>query len=120
MVLFFVGNVLHFAVATWWLGRNAKVWLLLREPVILAGIAGVLVSMSGIAMWPPFLSAIKIIADVSTGLMSFSLAGAGSTPGVEARASVPGHTIGDLFTPLMVMPRAGWPLLRVLLGRGSG
>ena len=73
VVLFLVENVLHFAVATWWLGRNAKVWLLLREPVIIAGIAGVLVSMSGIAMWPPFLSAIKIIADVSTGLMLFSL-----------------------------------------------
>jgi hypothetical protein len=81
VVLFLVENVLHFAVATWWLGGNAKVWLLLREPVIIAGIA----------MWPPFLSAIKIIADVSTGLMSFSLAGAGFTPGVEARASVPNH-----------------------------
>lgn len=73
VVLFLVENILHFAVATWWLGRNARVWLLFREPVIIAGIAGVLVSMSGIALWPPFLSAIQIIADVSTGLMLFSL-----------------------------------------------
>lgn len=73
VVLFLVENVLHFAIAAWWLGRNAKLWLLLREPVIIAGIAGVLVSLSGVALWPPFLSAIKIIADVSTGLMLFSL-----------------------------------------------
>lgn len=73
VVLFLVENILHFAIATWWLGRNAKVWLLLREPVIIAGIAGVLVSLSDIALWPPFLSAIKIIADVSTGLMLFAL-----------------------------------------------
>lgn len=73
VVLFLVENVLHFAIATWWLGRNVKLWGLLREPVIIAGVAGVLVSLSGIALWPPFLSAIKLIADVSTGLMLFSL-----------------------------------------------
>lgn len=73
VVLFLVENVLHFAIAAWWLGRNVKLWGLLREPVIIAGVAGVLVSLSGIALWPPFLSAIKLIADVSTGLMLFSL-----------------------------------------------
>ncbi|WP_312937639.1 AEC family transporter [Stutzerimonas nitrititolerans] len=73
VVLFLVENILHFAVVTWWLGHNAKLWRLLREPVIIAGIAGVLVSLSGVTLWPPLLSAVKIIADVSTGLMLFSL-----------------------------------------------
>jgi len=41
--------------------------------VIIAAIAGLLVSWSGVTLWPPFLSATKIIADVSTGLMLFSL-----------------------------------------------
>ena len=100
VVLFLVENVLHFAVATWWLGRNAKVWLLLREPVIIAGIAGVLVSMSGIAMWPPFLSAIKIIADVSTGLMLFSLGVRLNTaPFAQWRIG----TVGAVATPLTGM-----------------
>lgn len=100
VVLFLVENVLHFAIATWWLGRNASVWGLLREPVIIAGVAGVLVSMSGIAMWPPFLSAIKIIADVSTGLMLFSLGVRLNTaPFAQWRIG----TVGAVATPLTGM-----------------
>lgn len=100
VVLFLVENILHFAIATWWLGRNAKVWLLLREPVIIAGIAGVLVSMSGIALWPPFLSAIKIIADVSTGLMLFALGVRLNTaPFAQWRIG----TVGAVATPLTGM-----------------
>jgi len=100
VVLFLVENVLHFAIATWWLGRNARVWGLLREPVIIAGVAGVLVSMSGIAMWPPFLSAIKIIADVSTGLMLFSLGVRLNTaPFAQWRIG----TVGAVATPLTGM-----------------
>jgi len=100
VVLFLVENVLHFAIATWWLGRNARVWGLLREPVIIAGVAGVLVSMSGIAMWPPFLAAIKIIADVSTGLMLFSLGVRLNTaPFAQWRIG----TVGAVATPLTGM-----------------
>jgi predicted permease len=35
VVLFLVENVLHFAIITWWLGHNAKLWRLLRETDIL-------------------------------------------------------------------------------------
>lgn len=73
VVLFLVENVLHFAIATLWLGRNVKLWRLFREPVIIAGFAGVLVSLSGVVLWTPLLSAIKLVADVSAGLMLFSL-----------------------------------------------
>lgn len=100
VVLFLVENVLHFAIATWWLGHNAKLWRLLREPVIVAGIAGVLVSLSDLALWPPFLSAIKIIADVSTGLMLFSLGVRLNTaPFAQWRIGV----VGAVATPLTGM-----------------
>lgn len=100
VVLFLVENILHFAIATWWLGHNAKLWRLLREPVIVAGIAGVLVSLSDVALWPPFLSAIKIIADVSTGLMLFSLGVRLNTaPFSEWRIG----TVGAVATPLTGM-----------------
>lgn len=100
VVLFLVENVLHFAIATWWLGHNAKLWRLLREPVIVAGIAGVLVSLSGVALWPPFLSAIKIVADVSTGLMLFSLGVRLNTaPFAEWRIGI----VGAVATPLTGM-----------------
>lgn len=100
VVLFLVENVLHFAIATWWLGHNARIWRLLREPVIVAGIAGVLVSMSGIALWPPFLAAMKIIADVSTGLMLFSLGVRLNTaPFAQWRIG----TVGAVATPLTGM-----------------
>ncbi|WP_068638529.1 AEC family transporter [Thauera butanivorans] len=100
VVLFLVENVLHFAVATCWLGRNAKLWLVFREPVVLAGVAGVLVSLSDLALWPPFLSAIKIIADVSTGLMLFSLGVRLTTaPFAQWRIGV----VGAVATPLTGM-----------------
>ncbi|MGK9063695.1 AEC family transporter [Stutzerimonas chloritidismutans] len=100
VVLFLVENILHFAVVTWWLGHNAKLWRLLREPVIIAGIAGVTVSLSGVTLWPPFLSAIKLIADVSTGLMLFSLGVRLNTaPFAQWRIGV----VGAVATPLTGM-----------------
>lgn len=73
VVLFLVANVLHFSLGTWWLGHSARVWHLFREPVFVAGLAGVLVSASGMALWQPLMSGVKILGDVSTGLMLFSL-----------------------------------------------
>lgn len=100
VVLFLVENILHFAVATWWLGHNAKLWRLLREPVIVAAIAGVLVSLSDVTLWPPFLSAIKLIADVSTGLMLFALGVRLNTaPFAQWRIGV----VGAVATPLSGM-----------------
>ena len=100
VVLFLVENVLHFAIATWWLGHNARLWRLVREPVIVAGIAGVLVSLSDVALWAPFLSAIRIVADVSTGLMLFSLGvRLNAAPFAEWRIGL----VGAVATPLAGM-----------------
>lgn len=73
VVLFLVENSLHFSIATCWLGRNARVWRIVAEPVILAGLAGLVVNLAGLALWPPVLSAVQMLGNVSTGLMLFCL-----------------------------------------------
>lgn len=73
VVLFLVENSLHFAIATAWLGGHTRLWILLKEPVLVAGMAGVAVGMSQVQLWPPLLAAVRMVGEVSTGLMLFSL-----------------------------------------------
>lgn len=73
VILFLVESMLHFSIGTYWLGHNASFLRLFRDPVFVAGIAGLAVSLSGIALWPPVTAAAKLVGDVSTGLMLFSL-----------------------------------------------
>ncbi|TAH50632.1 MAG: AEC family transporter [Betaproteobacteria bacterium] len=100
VILFLIENILHFSISTYWLGHNAKFWRIFREPVVAAGVAGVIVSMSDITLWSPFTSAMKIIADVSTGLMLFSLGVRLNTaPFAEWRIGM----VGAIATPLTGM-----------------
>lgn len=100
VILFLIENVLHFTISTWWLGHNVKLWKLFREPVFAAGMAGILVSLSGFALWPPLMSGVKVIADVSTGLMLFSLGVRLNTaPFAEWRIGL----VGAVATPLTGM-----------------
>lgn len=100
VILFLTENILHFLIATLWLGNNAKLWRIFREPVILAGFVGVMVSLSDVVLWPPFMSAMKIIADVSTGLMLFSLGVRLNTaPFAEWRIGM----VGAIATPVTGM-----------------
>lgn len=73
VVLFLIENMLHFAISPYWLGHNFRIWSLLRVPVFAAGLAGVVVSLLNLTLWPPVLAATKVMGDVSTGLMLFSL-----------------------------------------------
>ncbi|NJD34645.1 MAG: AEC family transporter [Betaproteobacteria bacterium] len=73
VILFLIENMLHFAISTSWLGHNFRIWSLVRVPVFAAGVAGVMVSLLNLTLWPPILGATKVIGDVSTGLMLFSL-----------------------------------------------
>lgn len=73
VILFLVESMMHFSIGTYWLGHNASFLRLFRDPVFVAGIAGLVASLSGIALWPPIMAAAKLIGDVSTGLMLFAL-----------------------------------------------
>lgn len=100
VILFLVENILHFVIAAYWLGHNPQLWRIFREPVIIAGLAGLAVSISGIGLWPPLMSAMTIIANVSTGLMLFSLGVRLNTaPFAEWRIGM----VGAIATPLTGM-----------------
>ncbi|MEZ5627139.1 MAG: AEC family transporter [Rhodocyclaceae bacterium] len=73
VILFLIENVLHFTISSLWLGNSLKVWRVLREPVFIAGAAGIFVSATSATLWPPLLAAFKVMGDVSAGLMLFAL-----------------------------------------------
>ncbi|MCB1954043.1 MAG: AEC family transporter [Rhodocyclaceae bacterium] len=104
VILFLVENVLHFTLSTLWLGRSANVLRVLREPVFIAGAAGIFVSATGAALWPPVLAAFKVVGDVSTGLMLFALGVRLNTaPFAEWRIGL----VGAVATPATGMVLAG-------------
>ena len=73
VMLFLVENVLHYSLGTWMLDHKARLTTLWRIPVILAAIAGLAVSLSGFQPWPPFLTAVRMLGEVSIPLLLFSL-----------------------------------------------
>jgi predicted permease len=73
VMLFFVENILHYALGTWMLDHHARLSNLWKVPVITAALAGLAVSLSGLTVWPPLHLAIKLMGDVSIPLLLFSL-----------------------------------------------
>ncbi len=96
-VLMLVENMLHFSFGAWLLDHKARVATLWRIPVFAAGLAAIGVSLAGIELWPPLTTAIRMLADISIGLMLFSL-------GVRLTAAPFGAwrigLIGTVATPL--------------------
>lgn len=100
VILFLIESVMHFSIGTYWLGRNVRLLHLARDPVFLAGVAGIAVSVSGVALWPPLTAATKVVGDVSTGLMLFSLGvRLNSAPFAQWRIGL----VGAVATPLTGM-----------------
>jgi predicted permease len=73
VVMFMVGNLMHFSFGNWYLDHHAKWWNAWRYPVILAAIAGLVVSFSGVEIWEPLRIGIKMLGDVSIPLALFAL-----------------------------------------------
>lgn len=100
VILFLVESMMHFSIGTYWLGHNASFLRLFRDPVFVAGIAGLVVSLSGVSLWPPIMAAAKLIGDVSTGLMLFAL---GVRLNIAPFAQWRIGLIGAIATPLTGM-----------------
>ena len=100
VMLFLVENVLHYSLGTWMLDHHARLWTLWRVPVILAAIAGLTVSLGGITVWPPLLTAIRMLGEVSIPLLLFSL---GVRLTDSAFQDVRLGVIGAVFCPLSGM-----------------
>jgi len=73
VVMFMVSNLVQFSFGNWYLDHHARWWNAWRYPVILAAVAGLVVSFSGIAIWEPLRVAIKMLGDVSIPLALFAL-----------------------------------------------
>ncbi|WP_370261017.1 AEC family transporter [Limnobacter sp.] len=73
VMLFLVGNTLHYSLGIWMMSPTARLMGLWREPVILASIAGLAVSLLQVQLWQPLYFAIKMLGDVSIPLLLFSL-----------------------------------------------
>lgn len=73
VVLFVISNVLHFSLGTYLLDHDARLASLWRMPVVLASIAGLLASLTGIGIWPPLMVAIRMLGDISVPLLLFAL-----------------------------------------------
>ncbi|MDK2797968.1 MAG: malate permease [Tepidiphilus sp.] len=73
VVLFIVSNLLHFSLGVWLLDRRARLSHLWRVPSVLAAVAGLAVGAAGSTVWPPLLTTLKMLGDISIPLMLFGL-----------------------------------------------
>ncbi len=111
VVLMMVVTLLQFGLSPWLLGGRPSFASIGREPFIVAALAGVAVSLSGITVWAPLMAAIKILGDIALGLMIFSL-------GVRLATARLGHW-GVSFAGAIVTPLTGM-LLAWLFGTLAG
>ncbi len=73
VVMFVVSNIMHFSFGSWYLNQQmawSSVW---KSPTVIASVAGLAVNAAGWSIWPPLLTAIKMVGDISIPLMLFAL-----------------------------------------------
>lgn len=73
VVLFMISNLAHFSFGAWLLDHHTRLSNLWRIPVVLASLAGLVVSLLHIPLWLPLKMAIRMLGDVSIPLLLFSL-----------------------------------------------
>ena len=110
VMMFLVENLLHFSFGAWLLDHHARLRNMWRVPVVMAMVAGLVVSLTGITVWPPVLKGLSMLGEISIPLLLFSLgARLNSTPLGAWRAAV----IGAVVCPVSGMLVA-WPVARLL------
>lgn len=73
MILFLVENILHFTVGNAMLARRVHPLALLRMPMLLATLAGIGVSLTGLSLPTPVHQAVDLLGQIAIPLMLFSL-----------------------------------------------
>ncbi|MDD3353533.1 AEC family transporter [Zoogloea sp.] len=73
VVMFMVSNLLHFSYGAWLLDHHIRLASVWRVPSVLATLAGLVVGVAGVEIWPPAMVAIKMLGDISIPLMLFAL-----------------------------------------------
>lgn len=73
VILFLVEMILHFSLGLWLMDRHAPIGRMFRQPVVIATLAGLAVSLSGWGLPDAVALALKMLGDVSVPLLLFSL-----------------------------------------------
>ncbi|MCU0938878.1 MAG: AEC family transporter [Burkholderiaceae bacterium] len=73
VVLFVVSSVVHYSYGAWLLDHRTRLLTLWRSPTLIATVAGLAVSAAGIAVWPPLLTAVRMLGEICVPLMLFAL-----------------------------------------------
>ncbi len=73
VILFMVANLLHFSLGARMLDANARLLMLWRIPAVAATAAGLAVSLLGLHVWGPLLSALEMVGDIAIPLLLFAL-----------------------------------------------
>lgn len=110
VVMFTVSNVLHFSFGAWLLDHHTRLSTVWRTPSVLATIAGVVVGMSGVAVWPPLLLAIRMVGDIAIPLMLFAL---GVRLAESRITAVRAGLVGALLRPLAGLA-AAWAVMHLI------
>jgi len=100
VVLMLVVTVAQSSVGSWLLSGRFAWSMFWSEPLMVASVMGVVCSLGGVTVWPPLMAAVKLLGDISIGLMIFSLGGRRSSKQYRAwRIGV----VGAVVTPLTGM-----------------
>lgn len=73
IVLFLISSLLHYSYGLWLLDHQARVSQMWRVPSLLAMLAGIAVSLLGIQVWQPAVTALRMLGDICIPLMLFAL-----------------------------------------------
>jgi predicted permease len=73
VVMFLVSNMLQFSFGAWLLDHKARLRDLWKVPVLLASVLGLGLNLAEVHLWPPLMTAIRMLGEVSIPLMLFAL-----------------------------------------------
>ena len=109
VAMFVMSNLLHFSFGAWLLDHHTRLTNVWRAPSVLAALAGVVVGLAGVEVWPPLLMAIRMVGDISIPLMLLALGIRLS----DARIGAIGFGLfGGVLRPVVGMALA-WGLLQL-------
>lgn len=73
VLVFMVSNMLHFSLGARLVNPRTRLLALWRVPVLVTSVLGIAANVMGLTIWPPLMTAVKLLGDVSVPLMLFSL-----------------------------------------------
>ena len=73
VVLFMVSNLIHFSFGAWLFDHRVNVFTVWKVPSVMATFLGIAVSLTQFEVWPPLLTAIRMLGEISIPLMLFGL-----------------------------------------------